>query len=226
MACIAFAAIALLGAKELRAEDSKPPVPQSAYEILVSKATSIGERNSTTGWAYIISGGIALGGSIPAYYLSKEIFSQAVFSIGQTLGVAAIGYGSYLVLIDDEYTSYLKLLRSAPRLSFEQKEALSRQFLIAASERSRNIRRIRVITHGLTAGLNFLNAFTSSQKDLKTALLFVGGINTLAAVAIGFGRSDEEKLIDGLERKKTGLTPDLSPGVSPQGLVLALEWRW
>jgi hypothetical protein len=52
-----------------------------------------------------------------------------------------------------------------------------------------------VISHVLTAALNFVNAATSSNQNLAEALYFVGGVNTLAALGFAFTKSDEEKAI-------------------------------
>jgi hypothetical protein len=170
------------------------PTSQNAYDILNQKAEIIHSENLSNGWAYIISGSIVLGFSIPATYLSSDPLAQAVYSISQTLGVAAVGYGSYLVLIDNEYTRFHHIITSLSDLSVHQKNHLSQAFLLENSDRARNVRKIRVITHGLTALLNFVSALTTSHVELQTALFFLGGINTLAALNFALTWSEEEKL--------------------------------
>src|SRR4051794_13075662 len=51
---------------------------KSPYRILETKAGTIASSDHTEGWSYIISGGIALSASIPAYYLSDDIFAKAI----------------------------------------------------------------------------------------------------------------------------------------------------
>jgi len=192
------------------AESSVSP---QAYEILKSKANTIRSNEATDGWAYIVSGGVALGLSIPGYYLSKDVFARSVYSVGETLGVASIGYGSYLVLIEDDHSRFLKILERVPQLSVEEKNRLSHLFLWENSERARKVRKIRVISHSLTAGLNFLSAATSKNRDLKTALYFIGGINVLAALNFGFRASEEEMVF-----KKASMEPELLLGPKFVGL--------
>lgn len=170
--------------------------PRDALEALEAKAAAVEKKNSMDGWAYVISGGLAVAISIPAYYASSDVFAKSIYSIGETLGTVAVGYGSYLVLVDNEYTRFNRMLQQMPDLSLPQKKRMADLFLKETADRERNVRKIRVITHSLTAGLNYLNAATSSNRELSTALYFVGGVNTLAALGAAFSRSEEEKLAE------------------------------
>lgn len=170
------------------------------YQMLKEKSETIASKNSLDGWAYVVSGGLALGFAIPAYYLSEDVFAQTIYSVGQTLGVAAVGYGSYLLLVEDDYTRFYRVIEKVPGLSESERNQIALGFLRENARRAHNVRMIRVITHGLTAGLNFLNAATSSNRELKTALFFLGGINTLAVLSFGLGRSEEEKFAESLPR--------------------------
>lgn len=143
-----------------------------------------------------MSGAVATAISIPAYYITEDVFGRAVYAIGQTLGVAGIGYGSYLVLLENDYTRFKRTIDLTTSLSDAEKNSLAKTFLEENAERGRRVRRIRVITHGLTAVLNISNAVTATQRELRTALFFVGGINVLAALSFGFGQSEEEKLFE------------------------------
>ena len=89
-----------------------PVQTQDAYGLLKKKAEVIEKENRANGWAYIVSGGIALGVSIPAYYLSDDLFAKVIYTAGETLGIAAVGYGSYLVLIENEYRKFDQSRRS------------------------------------------------------------------------------------------------------------------
>jgi hypothetical protein len=177
------------------AADSKP----QAYRILEKRAKYEEAENTRNGWAYVISGTLALGVSIPGYYLSQDVFAQVIFSVGQNLGVASVGYGSYLLLVDQEYARFHRILKQAPQLGEQERESLAHQFLAENADRARNLRKIRVITHGLTAALNFVNGTTATNRELKTALYFLGGINTVAALAFGFGKSEEEEIKESLK---------------------------
>jgi hypothetical protein len=177
------------------------PSPSLYYPILQDKAHKIEERNSDEGWAYVVSGGIALAASIPGYYLSEDVFARSVYSLGETLAVGSIGYGSYLILVSDDYARFVRILESSPTLSVTEKERLAYEFLNENAKRARAVRKIRVISHGLTAGLNFLNGATSGNRDLRTALYFIGSINVLAALSFLFKSSEEETFLDDIRTK-------------------------
>jgi hypothetical protein len=181
----------------------------SAYEIVKTKGDSITSADVTLGWSYIVSGAVTIAISIPAYYLSDDLFARSVYTLGQTLGVAAVGYGSYLVLIEGDYKRFQKVIDSSPDLTISQKNRMAMAFLEDNAARAKSVRKIRVITHGLTAALNFLSAATTDFSQLKSALYFVGGINTLAAINFSLSRSEEEKILDNMPSKKRRVQLDL-----------------
>jgi hypothetical protein len=225
---IAFA-LALVFSAEAGAVPPRrvPPTPPRRiaplyYPVLRDKARKIEERNTAEGWAYVVSGGVALAVSIPGYYLSEDIFARSVYSLGETLAVGAVGYGSYLILISDDYARFVRILESSPTLSLSEKERLSYEFLNENAKRARAVRKIRVISHGLTAGLNFLNGATSDNRELRTALYFIGAINVLAALSFAFKPSEEESFLDGI---RAGRKPEAFLGVS-NGPLLGLRWRF
>jgi len=167
-----------------------------AFDMLEKKANSTLEFDHYEGWGYLVSGGAALALSIPAYYLTDDVFAKAIYSVTETLGVASVGYGSYLVLVDDDTTRFVRIVKSVPKLTRSQENQLATSYLRENADRARAVRKIRVISHALTAILNFVNAATSSNQNLAEALYFVGGVNTLAAIGFAITRSDEEKAID------------------------------
>ncbi len=190
------------------------PKPISAYDLLVSRANSFEKENHVNGWGYIVSGGAVLAISIPGYYVSKDTFAQVVYSVGQTLGVGAVSYGASLVLLDNEYTSFNNILKADPSLTPESKELLAHAFFHEAANRARQGRKIRFVFHSLTGGLNFLNAITTTSPDLRSALYFLGGINTLAAIHYFFSPSEEEKTaerLEVLEKPKVSVEPLIGP---------------
>lgn len=167
-----------------------------AFELLENKANNELSTDHTEGWGYLISGGLALGVSLPGYYLSSDVFAKAVYSVTETISVAAVGYGSYLVLVDNDMTRFVRIVKSVPHLTRAQQNQLAYSYLRENADRARNVRKIRVISHGLTAALNFVNAATASDTNLATALYFLGGVNTLAALSYAISKSDEEKALE------------------------------
>lgn len=153
----------------------------------------------------MLSGGIALAAAIPAYYLSEDTFARAIYSISQTVGVAAIGYGYYLVVVENDYRRFARILGgmqggNQQALTPAQNNRLAELYLRESAAQAQSARKIRVVSHGLTAGLNLLSAFTASQRELRTALFFLCGVNTLAAVGLAFSHSEEEKFLQQIQK--------------------------
>ena len=113
---------------------------------------------------------------------------------------SSIGYGTYLVLIENDYTRFQTIIKGVPELSIHEKNRLAERFLEENAQQARSVRKIRVITHGLAASLNFLDGFTSSNQNLQIAHFFLGGINTLAALSFGFSKAEEENLAASITR--------------------------
>lgn len=177
----------------------KPAVASSensTFEMLQKKSEAAEIKSNYEGWGYLISGGVAMGISLPAYYLSDDVFAKAIYSITQTIGVAAVGFGSYQLLVDDDMTRFIRIVKTVPSLSPAQRDQFALSYLREGADRARNLRKIRVISHGLTAALNLVNAYTSSNADLSEALYFIGGVNALAAVSFAIGQSDEERALE------------------------------
>jgi hypothetical protein len=199
----------------------------SAYGMLKQKALKIDADNHAKGWAYVISGAVTLGVCIPGYYLSKDLLTQGIYGFGQTAGVIAVTYGSSLVLVSNDYARFYHILNGTPGLSGANREQLSRLFLQDSATQSANGRKIKAIGASLNAALQFSNALTTSNQDLRTAYFFVGGISTLAAIGLLVSTTEEEKLSHSLE---TGETPSSSRhhfSVQPVlGPVLGLQIGW
>jgi hypothetical protein len=183
----------------------------SAYELLNKKSDAIEAENHANGWAYIISGGVVLAVSTPGYYLSGDIFSKTVYSVTQTLSVASISYGSYLVLVDDDFTRFRRILSQTTNLKLSDKNKLSQLFLNENANRARSLRKIRVISHSLAGALNLANAITATDSNLSTALYFLGGVNALAALSAAFRKSEEEETASSTSTPSTSVEWSLGP---------------
>lgn len=186
----------------------------SAFDYLSERSDTLRKNNSIKGWGYVISGGVALGVSIPGYYLSSDIFARTIYSLGQTVGIGAIGYGAYLILVDDEMIRYHKIIASQKSLSDLQKNQLAKAFLEETAAQAKRTRHLRALTHGLMAGLNVLNGATAEHVELRTALFFLGGVNTLVSLTNLFTTTDEEKVY----QEKFAFS------VGPTGFVAALRY--
>lgn len=163
---------------------------------------------------------------MPGYYLSEDVFAKGVYSLTETISVASIGYGSYLLLVDNDLSRFVRIVKSVPGLSRAERDKLADSYLVENADRARNVRKIRVISHGLTAALNFLNGVTASQENLAQALYFIGGVNTLAAIGFAFSRSDEEKALDARGAGGTQRRASLLPDFRLAPTFAALTWRF
>ena len=152
----------------------------SQWQQLKEVDTRQANQRDFQGKAFLISGALLLGASIPGFYLSKDLFAQGAYSVGENLGIAAVGYGGYLWSTSADLSIFVRLV-DQPDLSAEQKERLARDFVSEEHARNRRTLHIRALTHGLTAGLNALNAVTTLNTDLRLALGFLGLVNLLAA---------------------------------------------
>jgi hypothetical protein len=144
------------------------------------------EKDSIVGVSYIISGGIAITGGLIGYYSSQDIFSQVVYSVAQTVGIAAVGYGAYTMALGDDHRVFYETLRDTRDLTPRQRDELVKSYFDLEQKRERKSRTIKAITYGLVALLNGYNGFTATNSDLKTALYFVAGVNGLASISFAF----------------------------------------
>jgi hypothetical protein len=73
-------------------------------------------------------------------------------------------------------------------LSDKQKTQVLRAYYYQKKNRLQKERLIKAITHSLIAAVNIYNASQQdeSAKDVRNALYFIGGINTLAAISYTF----------------------------------------
>jgi hypothetical protein len=137
------------------------------------------------GLSYIISGSLALAGGIAGANISHDPLEVGVYTLFQTIGVASVGYGAYIWKIGGEDRSLFETLRVA-RLSPQQKSAFLDAHKAQAALRAKRERWIKIVTHGLIAGLNFYNASQQQNETVRTGLYFIGGVNLLAAVSYTF----------------------------------------
>lgn len=185
-------------------------IAETPYDMLQSKADSLRTSHQTEAWAYLISGAVALGVSTPGFYLSKDFFAKSIYTLGQTLGAGAVGYGVYLMLVKSEPQRFRDIVENTPDLSPAQKNVLAEQFILENGERGYGSRMIRLTAHSLIAILNLANSFAIDNSEIRTALYFLGGVNALAALNFALTRSDEEEQADKIRTMKaisqTGVT--------------------
>ncbi|MBX9769630.1 MAG: hypothetical protein K2X47_20300 [Bdellovibrionales bacterium] len=142
-------------------------------------------QDKIDGYSYLISGSLAAVGGLVGYYSSADNFAKAVYSISQTIGVAAIGFGGYKLFVGNENKLLYRSIK-ATNLSIADREMLLYNYRLQKGAEESRIRKVKALTHGAIALLNIYNAMRESNNDLRTALYFIGGVNFFAAVSFTF----------------------------------------
>ena len=143
------------------------------------------EIDRRNGISYVISGSLALAGGIWGNSIATDAAEKGIYTVFQTIGIASLGYGSYVWQIGGEERSVYQTLQYS-KLTAEQKTQFLQAYVLQKKEKERKDHIIRGITHGLIAGLNFYNASQQSNDSLKNTLNFIGGVNLLAAASFTF----------------------------------------
>jgi hypothetical protein len=143
------------------------------------------DREYVSGLSYVVSGGIATIGGVIAYETSTDPIAKAVFSLSQSIGIAAIGYGALDWYNGNDYSSVFYALEHT-RLTALERDRFMEKFFIKEKQRERQARIIKAVTHTLVAALNGYYAVRENNKDLKAAFYFIGGVNALVAISYTF----------------------------------------
>lgn len=167
--------------------------PRSSYEVLNEKAVAQESKRETLGWSLVLSGAAAFGASVPAYHLSQDLSAKAVYTLGQAIGIAAIGAGLHTLWIGPDYARFARTLRADGTLTAGQRDRLAETYLAEAAKAARASRWVRSSTLGALAVVEGVNFALTSQPELRLAHGFLGG----AALAAGLGMlifpSEEER---------------------------------
>lgn len=142
-------------------------------------------KDQIDGYSYLISGSLAAVGGLVGFYSSSDNFAKAVYSVSQTIGVAAIGFGGYKLFVGNENKLLFRTIK-ASNLSLADREMLLYNYRLQKGSEENRIRKVKALTHAAIALLNIYNAVRETNNDLRTALYFIGGVNFFAAVSFTF----------------------------------------
>jgi hypothetical protein len=166
---------------------SEPPVSftneWSEFERVMQEKQ---KKDRIDGLSYVISGSLALVGGLIGQGTSKDPLEKGVYTLFQSIGVASIGYGMYTWKLGDEDRWIYDIVESAPSMSMQDKIAMIRSYKATKIAREKQQRFVRAITHGMIAALNIYGATQQTNDTVKSALYFLGGVNTLAAISFAF----------------------------------------
>lgn len=187
------------------ADEHKPMVSQgllsrhspgySLFDYLDRKTAHDAEKQSTDGWAYVISGSAAVLISTPGYYLTSDVFGKIVYAAAQTAGFAAIGVGASMVMLDQENRSFIKVVKKVPELTQQQRDKLALAYLQERAATARKARTLNVITGSLSATSNIVDALIANNEDLRTVHMFLGGVSVLSVLHSLFTETTEEQTL-------------------------------
>ncbi len=118
--------------------------------------------------------------------MASDPLEQGIYSLFQSIGIASIGFGAYKWKVGDENRLIITSLKNSQDLSDEQKYKFIMTYNLEKAETDVSDKKIRAITHGLIALLNFYNASQYSHESVKNTLVFIGTANLLASLSYTF----------------------------------------
>jgi hypothetical protein len=162
------------------------PTPSQEWGTFEKRMRARQELDRIDGLSYLISGSLALVGGLVGQNISADPLEKGVYTIFQTIGVASIGYGIYKWRLGDDERWMYETLETSEGLTPSQKATVMKSYYEQKKDRLRREKIMRAITHGLIAGLNFYGATQQKSENVKNALIFLGGVNTLAVISFTF----------------------------------------
>ncbi len=171
---------------QLSLAQSQPKEKSIEWPQLVERMEQKNAGDRVEGISYLISGSLAMAGGLAGQELSNDPLEKGVYTLFQSIGVASIGFGIYRWKVGNEDRWAYESAALAPGLSNEQRMSMMRSFYRVKREREKQERFMRALTHGLIAALNVYGALQQENESLKNGLIFLGGVNALAAVSFAF----------------------------------------
>ncbi len=127
------------------------------------------------GLGLMISGGLALLGGGYGWSAAKKPIEKGFYSIAQTLGLLAIGYGAESYFLKQDEEIFLQVLNSSD-ISEAQKNRMVQSYLKEKQDRAEDARWIRRASSGLGGIINLVYASQSKDQTLKSFLYIAAGI--------------------------------------------------
>ena len=144
------------------------------------------KKDQLNGLSYLLSGSLAIIGGFEGQQIASDPLEKAVYTFFQTIGIASIGYGAYTWKVGDEARLLSESLQNARGISDADRGAILSSYEYSKAKKEHSDRIVRAITHGMIAIYNTYNGLQQSQENVKNTLLFIGGVNFLAALSYTF----------------------------------------
>lgn len=146
-----------------------------SYSEFSSRIRSQVSDREKDGLGSMISGGIALLGGSYGWSQAEKPVEKGFYSIAQTLGLLAIGYGAETYFLRQDEEIFLQVLSSV-ELSAAQKDRMVTSYLKEKKQRAEEAQWIRRATLGLGGVLNLIYAQQTKDPSLKSFLYLTAGV--------------------------------------------------
>ena len=127
-----------------------------------------------------------MAGGLAGQASSPDPLDKGVYTLFQSIGVASIGYGIYTWKLGDDDRWFYDIVGNAANVSVQDRLAMMNSYTRTKRAREKEQKFVRALTHGMIAALNFYGATQQQNESVKNALIFLGGVNTLAAISFTF----------------------------------------
>jgi len=150
------------------------------YSDFQEQVKAQSEKSRQEGMSMLLSGGLAFVGGAYGWSSAKKPVEKAFYSIAQSLGLLAIGYGAeaYYLKQDDEI--FLQVL-TLDSLTSAQKDQMVQSYLRERKDREESLVWIRRVSFGLSGLLNLVEASQVKDQTLQNFLYVTAGVQLVWA---------------------------------------------
>ena len=139
----------------------------SDWEKIKLRTREENEEQRDLGRSYLVSGSLILVGSHLGYQLSNDTVSKLIYGLSQGFGVFIAAYGAQSLLVDGEFSPYMKALDQS-NISEQEKARIWQQTRTLKQERQELIRKINMSSYFLLALVNGYASVNEKEPATKT----------------------------------------------------------
>tara|TARA_B100001248_G_scaffold262722_1_gene261576 strand:- start:15582 stop:16217 length:636 start_codon:yes stop_codon:yes gene_type:complete len=155
----------------------------NSFESYILDKQDIHEKQ---GLGYMISGALMTVLTSIGYAQADSATQEITYSLAQSLSIGAIGYGAYQYYIGDQDRSFYYIVNSTEGLSSAQRDQFVSHYSAEKRYQKDRLKTITMITYGLIAAANLINASQAEDETTKDVLYSLGGVYTLAFLSVTF----------------------------------------
>ncbi|MCB0406579.1 MAG: hypothetical protein KDD34_00165 [Bdellovibrionales bacterium] len=155
----------------------------SDFQVHIDKETS---RQRQEGLAYMVSSSLVFLGATVGFHSVDQSLEKSIYSVSQTLAIAAFGYGFYQYNVGSHDRQFFQIIENTSSLTLTQKNEILNSYAMIQKEKENTNKWTRFFTYLTISGLNFVQASQESNSDIKNTMYFIGGASALAAISVHF----------------------------------------